>query len=52
MSLNILRTDLEIFIIFEDRLNNIWVIKYREYCWKKVGQNEWFFFFFVRVFFF
>ena len=36
-------TDLESFIIFEDRLNNFWVIKSREYCWKKVGQNEWFF---------
>ena len=38
------------FIIFKDRLNNIWVIKSREYCWKKVYQNEWFFllgFFFV-----
>ena len=52
MSLDILRTDLDIFIILEDRLNNIWVIKSREYCWKKVGQNEWFFFFFVRGFFF
>ena len=31
-------------MIFEDRLNNFWVIKSREYCWKKVGQNEWFFF--------
>ena len=39
------------FIIFEDRLNNFWVIKSREYCWKKVCQNEWFFFFFfVRGF--
>ena len=44
MSLDILRTDLDIFTIFEDRLNNIWVIKSREYCWKKVGQNEWLFF--------
>ena len=33
-------TDLESFIIFEDRLNNVWVIKSREYCWKKVYQNE------------
>ena len=32
------------FIMFEDRLNNFWVIKSREYCWKKVCQNEWFFF--------
>ena len=37
-------TDLESFIIFKDLLNNFWVIKSREYCWKKVGQNEWFFF--------
>ena len=43
MSLDIKRTDLESFIIFEDRLNNCWVIKSREYCWKKVYQNEWFF---------
>ena len=43
MSLDIKRTDLEIFIIFEDRLNNFWVIKFREYYWKNVGQNEWFF---------
>ena len=50
MSLDILRTDLESFIIFEDLLDNIWVIKSREYCWKKVGQNEWVFFF-VRGFF-
>ena len=42
--------DLESFIIFEDHLNNFWVIKSREYCWKKVGQNEWVFFFFVRSF--
>ena len=35
---------MESFIIFEDRLNNFWVIKSREYCWKKVYQNEWFFF--------
>ena len=44
MSLDILRTYMESFIIFKDRLNNLWVIKPREYCWKKVGQNEWFFF--------
>ena len=31
------------FINFEDRLNSFWVIKLREYCWKKVGQKEWFF---------
>ena len=30
--------------MFENRLNNFWVIKFREYCWKKVCQNEWFFF--------
>ena len=36
-------TDLESFIIFEDLLNNFWVITSIEYCWKKVGQNEWFF---------
>ena len=35
---------MESFIIFEDRLNNFWVIKSREYCWKKIGQNDWFFF--------
>ena len=34
---------MESFIIFEDRLNNVWVIKSREYCWKKVYQNKWFF---------
>ena len=22
--------------MFEDRLNNFWVIKFKEYCWKKV----------------
>ena len=43
MSLDIQRTDMEICIIFEDRLNNFWVIKSREYYWKKVCQNEWFF---------
>ena len=37
-------TDLESFIVFEDRLNNFWVIKSKEYCWKKVYQNKWFFF--------
>ena len=35
---------MESFINFEDRLNNFWVIKSIEYCWKKVGQNECFFF--------
>ena len=35
---------LESFMIFEDRFNNFWVIKSREYCWKMVGQNECFFF--------
>ena len=34
---------MESFIIFEDLLNNFWVIKSIEYCWKKVGKNEWFF---------
>ena len=34
---------MDIFIIFEDRLTTFWVIKSREYCWKKVGQNECFF---------
>ena len=43
MSFDISRTDLESFINFEDRLNNFWVIKSIEYCWKKVGQNECFF---------
>ena len=36
---------MESFINFEDRLNNFWVIKSIEYCWKKVGQNECFFYF-------
>ena len=30
--------------MFEDSLNNFWVIKSGEYCWKKVCQNEWVFF--------
>ena len=34
---------MESFIIFKDLLNNFWVIKSIEYCWKKVDQNEWFF---------
>ena len=34
---------MESFIIFEDFLNNFWVIKSIEYCWKNVGQNEWVF---------
>ena len=33
-------TDMGSFIMFKDRLNNFWVIKSREYCWKKVCQNE------------
>ena len=33
--------------MFEDRFNNFWVIKSREYCWKKVCQNV---VFFVRGF--
>ena len=37
-------TDLESFINFEDHLNNFWVIKSIEYCWKNGGQNECFFF--------
>ena len=36
-------TDLESFIIFEELLNNVWVIKSIEYC-EKGYQNEWFFF--------
>ena len=35
---------MESCINFEDRLNIFWVIKSIEYCWKKVGQNECFFF--------
>ena len=35
---------MESFIIFEDHLNNFWVPKSREYCWKKVYQNKWVFF--------
>ena len=31
--------------MIEDRVNNFWVIKFREYCWKKVCQHEWFFLF-------
>ena len=34
---------MESFKIFEDLLNNVWVIKSIEYCWKKVSQNEWVF---------
>ena len=40
---------MESFIIFEDRLNNFWVIKSIEYCWKKVAKMSGFllgFFFF------
>ena len=40
---------MESFIIFEDLLNNFWVIKSIEYCWKKVPKMS--DFFFVRVFF-
>ena len=29
---------MESFIIFEDLLNNVWVIKSIEYCWKKVTK--------------
>ena len=36
-------TDLESFIIFEDLLNNVWVIKSIEYCWKKVTKMSGFF---------
>ena len=39
---------MESFIIFEDRLNNFWVIKSTEYCWKKVAKMSGFF---VRAFF-
>ena len=41
---------MESFINFEYRLNNFWVIKSIEYCWKKVGQNECFFFLGFLVF--
>ena len=40
MSLDIKRTDLESFIIFEDLLNNFWVIKSIEYCWKKATKRS------------
>ena len=36
-------TDLEIFIIFEDRLKKFWVMKSIEYCWKKVAKMSGFF---------
>ena len=36
-------TDLESFIIFEDRLNKFWVIKSIVYCWKKVAKMSGFF---------
>ena len=29
---------------FEDRLNNFWLIKSIEYCWKKVAKMSGFFF--------
>ena len=32
------------FIIFEDRLNNFWVIKSRKYRWKKFAKMSGFFF--------
>ena len=35
--------DMDILIIFEDRLNNFWVIKSIEYCWKKVIKMSGFF---------
>ena len=34
---------MESFIIFEDLLNNVWVIKSIEYCWKKVAKMSGFF---------
>ena len=34
---------MESFIIFEDILNNFWVIKSREYCWKKNAKISGFF---------
>ena len=34
---------MESFINVEGRLNNFWVIKSIEYCWKKVGQMSVFF---------
>ena len=34
---------MENFIIFEDLLNNFWVIKSIEYCWKKVTKMNGFF---------
>ena len=43
MSLDIYRTDLKSFVNFEDRLNNFWVIKSIEYCWKKVAKMSGFF---------
>ena len=43
MSLDIKRTDLESFIIFEDLLNSVWVIKSIEYCWEKVTKMSGFF---------
>ena len=44
MSLDIKSTDLKSFIIFEYLLNNFWVIKSIEYCWKKVTKMSGFFF--------
>ena len=34
---------MEGFINFEDRLNNFWLIKSIEYCWKKVAKMNGFF---------
>ena len=34
---------MENFIIFEDLLNNFWVIMSIEYCWKKVTKMNGFF---------
>ena len=31
------------FINFEDRLNNFWLIKSKEYCWKNVVKMSGFF---------
>ena len=34
---------MESFINFEDRLDNFWLIKSIEYCWKKVAKMSGFF---------
>ena len=36
-------TDMESFIIFEDRFNNFWVIKSRESSWQKIAKMSDFF---------